>query len=788
MKRLKISIYLLLILLLAGTYSCSVKKFIPEGKYLVNKSRIVLGDKSYPEIKTGELKQYIQPERNKKFLFWRIKLWQYYQNEKKHTKFSAWRNKKFGEQPVYFYKEDVARNALNMKKYLADIGFFHSSVKYSLQYMKKNKLINVTYQVSPAKPYRYDSIRFVIEDSTLMPFLRNQEKVGLLREGSVYNAYTMDNERDRITQLLRNQGYYYFNRNYIQFLVDTNFRKDIASVQIDIKPREVSDENHPGKVKQLPHIRYFLDTINVFPDYDPMNPSEYTLIDHVIKFPKDTTAYHYNYFCQQHKRFALVTFDNAIHLKPGTPYSDKAVKETYRPLFNYKVLKTTNISFEPVKKAKADTGSIGYLNARIQMQKGKLNDISIEAVGTNSSGDLGVNGILSFTNKNIFRRGEVFSLRFNGGFEAQHLGKLPSDSAITSSRGNGLFNTFEAGVNASVVFPMTLFPFRRYRMADMAETRLGVGYSYNIRPYYSQNISNIEFSYSWKQGKHLKHMLTPVNLNFVKVNPTPEFRKILEQETNQQLKEQYSDHMIAGLRYSIIFNNQKPHRAGNFDYVRLDMETSGNMLRTMNGIFGGIKDTLGNFMIFGVPYSQYFRFNLDYRHYIHFDNQGKALVFRGLVGMVIPYLNSAVVPYEKGFFAGGANGMRAWRFRTLGPGSYTGTGDYERVGDIQLEANMEYRFPVISFLKGAFFVDAGNIWNLKATKTFPGGKFAWNTFAKEIAIDAGLGIRLDFSFFIFRVDFAIPLQNPAYPLGQRWRFDYLQWRDVAINFGIGYPF
>ncbi len=788
MKSLKISIFLSFVLLLAGVYSCSVKKFVPQGRYLVNKSKIKLDDKLYPEIKTGELKPYSQPKRNKKILFWRVQLWQYYQNEKKHTGFSAWRNKKLGEQPVYFYKEDAVRNARNMEKYLDDIGFFHSRVRYSFEYLKKKKLVNVNYLVIPAKPYRYDSVKFAIEDSTLRPFLKHQEKVGLLKKGSIYNAYTMDNERDRITQLLRNQGYYYFNRNYIQFLVDTNFRKHVASVQIDIRPKEMAEVNHPGKMRFLPHVRYFLDTIDIFPNYDPMNPHDYIRIDHIIRFPKDTTSYHYNYYCLPHKRFAPVTFDNTIHLKPGMPYSDKAVKETYRPLFNYKVLKTTNISFEPIKKAEADTGSIGYLNARIQMQTGKLNNISVEAVGTNSSGDLGVNGVLSFTNKNVFRRGEVFSLRFNGGFEAQHLGKLPSDSTIISSRGNGLFNTFEAGVNASVTFPMTLFPFRKYRITDMAETRLGVGYSYNIRPYYSQNISNIEFSYSWKQGKYLKHMLTPVNLNFVKVNPTPEFRRILEKETNQQLKEQYSDHMIAGLRYSIIFNNQKAHRAGNFNYMRLDLETSGNMLRVMNNLFGGINDTLGNFTLFGVPYSQYFRFNLDYRHYIHFDNQGKALVFRGLVGMVIPYLNSAVVPYEKGFFAGGANGMRAWRFRTLGPGSYSGTGDYERVGDIQLEANVEYRFPIIDFLKGAFFMDAGNIWDLNATNTFPGGKFAWDTFAKEIAIDAGFGTRLDFSFFIFRVDFAIPLLDPSYPLGKRWRFDTLHWKNVVINFGIGYPF
>ncbi len=788
LKRLKLSIFLLLVLLLAGMYSCSVKKYVPPGKYLVNNSKVVVEDKSYPEIKLSDLKPYLQPKHNKKFLFWRAELWNYYKNEQKHTRFSKWRNKKFGEKPVYFYKEDVERNARNMEKYLDDIGFFHSKVKYDIRYNPKKKWADVEYRIFPARPYRYDSVKFVIMDTTLNPFLKNIAKESLLKAGEVYNAYTMDDERDRITALLRNKGYYYFNRNYIQFVVDTNRRNHQATVREMIRPRELPAENKPSKVSVFPHIRYFIDTVDVIPDYDPFGHAQYLRFDHIIRFRKDTGIYHYNYYCRQPRRFSLSTFDNAIYLKPGQVYSDNDVKRTYRNLFNYKILKSSNVSFEPLKDPAEDTSQTGYLHARIQMQTGKLNTLSVETVGTNSSGDLGVNGIVSFSNKNIFKRAEVFHLRFMGGFEAQHIGKLTGDSVAVVGNDKGLFNTFEAGVDASVIFPMTLFPFRKFRANGMAETRIGVGYSYKVRPYYSQRISNVEYSYSWKQGKYLKHVLTPINLNFVKVNPTPEFRDILDKETNQQLKEQYSDHMIAGMRYSIIFNNQQLHRPGNFDYIRLDMETSGNLLRGVNEVFGGARDTLGNYTFFGVPYSQYFRFIVDYRHYIQFDNQGKSLVLRGLIGMAIPYLNSSVIPFEKGFFAGGANGMRAWRFRTLGPGSYTGMGDYERVGDIQLEANAEFRFPVIDFFKGAFFVDAGNIWNLKAVPTFPGGEFAWNTFAKEIALDAGFGLRFDFSFFIFRLDFAVPLQDPAYPLGERWRLDKLQWNDVVVNFGIGYPF
>ena len=230
-------------------YSCSVKKFVPPGKYLVNNSKVVLENNTYPEISSGKLKPYIQPRHNKKFLFWRIPLWNYYQYQKKQTKLSRWRNKKFGEKPVYFYKEDVLRNARNMEKYLADIGFFHSKVTYDIRYNKKKKWVDVSYKVLPSKPYRYDTVNFVVEDTTLVPFLKHQESFSLLKRGDVYNAYTMDDERDRITALLRNDGYYYFNRNYIQFVVDTNLQHHAAHVNVNILPRVMPVEDHPGKTR-----------------------------------------------------------------------------------------------------------------------------------------------------------------------------------------------------------------------------------------------------------------------------------------------------------------------------------------------------------------------------------------------------------------------------------------------------------------------------------------------------------------------------------------------------------
>ena len=282
-------------------------------------------------------------------------------------------------------------------------------------------------------------------------------------------------------------------------------------------------------------------------------------------------------------------------------------------------------------------------------------------------------------------------------------------------------------------------------------------------------------------------MLTPININFVNVNPTPEFQEILDKETNRRLKEQYSDHLIAGGSISLIYDNQKIKNSRSYDYIRLDFETSGNIIYAAQSLFGTKKTDDEYYQIFGIRYSQYARINIDYRHYFHLNNPGNIIALRALGGAGIPYLNSNEIPYEKGFYGGGANDMRGWRFRELGPGGYAGQGNYERVGDIQLETNLEYRFTIYSFLKGAFFTDIGNIWSYNADN-YPDGQFKWDTFYKQLAVDAGFGLRFDFSYFIFRLDAGIPIRDPAYSNEERWRFDYLRFDQFVINFGIGYPF
>ena len=784
LKRRTILLVFFVTVLLTGFYSCSVKQYIPSGRHLVGKSKIQFTNKKQrPLPDVGAIRQYIQPRPNKKFLFTRINLWAYFKNKEHPTAFNKWLNKRMGEKPVYFIDEDLNVNARRIKSYLYDVGYFHAKVKYKVH--EKGLSKEVSYIITPGKPYRYNKVRYDVEDTTLVRYLKKLPAKKMLEKGKLYNAFKMDDDRNKISNLLRGEGYYFFNRNYVQYVVDTNLRDHKVNVQVVVKALEVPNVDHPGKFIKKPHVRYMIKNVSIIPNYQYTGFNQYDTLNHIIHFRGDTTDFVYHFLMTPKMRFKLNAFDNSIKIRPDRHYSDKSVQDTYNYLFRYRVLRSVNISFDTLDVHQSGTHPVGYLNTRITMQTNKLNTFSVEGMGTNSSGNLGVNGGVSFTNQNIFKGGEVFSLRFTGGFEAQK--QIAISDSTSSFNNKSFFNTFETGINASINFPMVLFPFRGIHLLGNSQTSINLGYNYQLRPYYSRSITNVDLGYSWDQDATHRHILTPININFVKVNPSPEFAAILSQETNLRLKEQYSNHMILGLKYSFIYNQQQ-QGIGSFNYLRLDFESSGNLLYGMNHLLGSKRSSGNYYTLLGVRYSQYARLSADYRNYIHFDNDGRVLVFRTYIGLAIPYGNSAEIPYEKGFYAGGANGMRGWHFRMLGPGGYSGNDVYERIGDIQLETNLELRFPIYHFFKGALFADMGNIWNYNASPTYPNGQFKWNSFARQLALDTGFGFRLDFNYFVFRFDIAAPVINPAYPQGSRWRLPYLKWNDFIGNFGIGYPF
>ena len=437
-----------------------------------------------------------------------------------------------------------------------------------------------------------------------------------------------------------------------------------------------------------------------------------------------------------------------------------------------------NIQFDSVPN-----DSLNELDCRITMQQNDIHSFTIQAEGTNSDGDLGVKGSLVYTNKNIFHGAETFVVSLKGGFEAQ---------SIVGAEGNngGMFNTKELGLTTSLLFPKFLSPFAYNNLARdyMPTTSISLGLNAQIRYYYSRYISMASFSYDWKGSNRIAHNFTPVYLNSVKIaNIKPAFQAYLDNETSQRKKDQYTSHLLLGLRYSFVYTSQRLNQEGSFIYLRTDFESSGNLLSLFNKtkLF---TENEGHHEILGIRYAQFVRTSFDFRQHLDLGNNSW-LVFRQFIGIGVPYGNSKDLPFERSFYGGGANGLRGWLYRTVGPGGYVPTDDYmEKTGDIQLEVNAEYRFPIYDIFNGAFFIDAGNVWAFYPNEAMPNAEFKFNSFYKQLAFDAGLGIRLDVSFLLIRLDLAYALRNP-YPNanGSYWRFDK-PLSNIRMQFGIGYPF
>ena len=765
-KRFHIVIGLLVAILMS---SCSIRRYVPDGKYLVKSNKVVIEEKG-TEISKSGISKYISLKPYKKAIQTNIPTWIYYVYER-HPKsvFWKWMDKNFGRQPVY-YDESEANNSMNqMMRYLDNVGYFHSKVTHEVRTKKRRKNVKVTYHVYPAKPYRVKHMDYVIEDSLVRTYVMRDSTKFPLKEGDIYNAYSLDNQREIITERLKNSGYYYFNRDHIFYEVDSNFMNHTMDITMKLKKSD------------LAYKKYYIRNISVYPDFSifKMNSKPIDSAKLTTEFGlrrKITNELDFYYFDKRNVK--PQTFSRAINIVEGFPYSQRGVTSTYKSLSNYRLFSNVNIQFDSVPN-----DSLNELDCRITMQQNDIHSFTIQAEGTNSDGDLGVKGSLVYTNKNIFHGAETFVVSLKGGFEAQ---------SIVGAEGNngGIFNTKELGLTTSLLFPKFLSPFAYNNLARdyMPTTSISLGLNAQIRYYYSRYISMASFSYDWKGSNRIAHNFTPVYLNSVKIaNIKPAFQAYLDNETSQRKKDQYTSHLLLGLRYSFVYTSQRLNQEGSFIYLRTDFESSGNLLSLFNKT-KLVTENEGHHEILGIRYAQFVRTSFDFRQHLDLGNNSW-LVFRQFIGIGVPYGNSRDLPFERSFYGGGANGLRGWLYRTVGPGGYVPTDDYmEKTGDIQLEVNAEYRFPIYDIFNGAFFVDAGNVWAFYPNEAMPNAEFKFNSFYKQLAFDAGLGIRLDVSFLLIRLDFAYALRNP-YPNenGSCWRFDN-PFNNIRMQIGIGYPF
>jgi len=764
---------------------CNVTKPLEPKEYLVIKNKIQISDH---HILADDLEPYIQQHPNKKlFGLFRSNIALYnIGNKGKDSKFKKWLRTKAGSAPVILDTSLVSVSLKQMSLYLGNKGYFQSVLSDSIIIRKKKAI--VLYRIQASKPYKIRSLTYSIPDTQVASFVFKDTSKCLIRRGENYDSYIFDNERSRITNNLLNHGFFRFSTAYIKYRVDSNFQQRRMDITLEIINQVLPSFDNFTTVRQVPHHRYFINKIYVYPDFDHLKTNS-AFSDTVVKTyqspVKGQPPNTYYFLSKEYFKVKPRTIAQSIFITPQSNYNLLDVNQSYGQLSSLQVFKYINIQFQEVNDPpEKQLQNKNFVDCHVELSRAPAQSFSITTDGTNSGGAFGVQANLGYQNRNVFKGAQLFRLNVNGSLQMQ---------ASDGTTGSAFFNTIELGANAGITFPQFLIPIRPETLPKnfKPKTTISISYNYQFQEHYNRHISNITFGYSWVQNEKIKHVLNPVEISLVKIFKDAYFDSVINAEQDNRLKNQYTDHMVAGLRYTFTFSNQQVTKVKDFVYIRANFETGGNVIYLFNKVLNTPRDSGASYTLFGLPYSQYVRPDVDVRYY---NLLGKkfSMVYRLYTGIGFSYGNSSVLPFEKAFFAGGANGMRGWRMYTLGPGSYSNptgsTNSFNQIGDMQIEANIEYRFPLYNWIRGALFVDAGNIWLLESSQDLPGGKFTFPGFITEIAIDAGIGIRLDFDFFIFRLDPAISLRVPSYPSNDRWYFDKMQIKDIVWNFGIGYPF
>jgi outer membrane protein assembly factor BamA len=748
-------------------------RFVPENAYLLNRVKVKCDNK---KIDLEEAESYIKQKPNKHILYvFRFHLMVY--NIAHLGKERKWKTKLgtiVGEEPVIFEQVKTDKSCKQITSYFKNKGYYHAVVTDSIKL--KRKKTNVTYIISTGNPYKISQIKYKIDDKRLFDLIYSDSSASLLKSGNLLDADVLQKERVRIAEKLKSNGYYYFAKEYVFFDADTsigNYNVNLTTI-IQDNDKQLSD----GTLVKEPHKQYTLDSVFFYTDFDPK-----LAIQEREKYFNllDTMSY---------KGYSFI-YNNKIEIKPKVlvrscflnsdeVYSQKDVDRTYRNLTSLKTFRLVNIQFFESQKP-------NKLNCYLQLTPLSRQSYKLEAEGTNSSGNLGVAGNIIYQNRNLFKGAQQFDIKIRGAIERQ--------TAIISQNQDQIteyipFNTMEIGGESKLSFPTFLMPFssERFIKRRNPKTNLLIAYNFQQRPDYTRTISNITYGYSWEGNKNLKHFFNPAEINYVNLPfISQRFQNTLR---GTFLENSYTNHLTGVTSYGFLFNDPNLGKHHDVIYVRGQLESAGNLLSELNDLFHS-ETTDGSYQILNTKYAQFVKAETDVRYY-HFITKGTKMAYRIFGGIGIPYGNLDVLPFEKRYFCGGASSIRAWPVRDLGPGSYSDSliTFPNQTADIKLEANLEYRFKLVWVIEGALFVDAGNIWDLRKTPERPGAEFRFDKFYNDIAIGYGLGLRLDFSFFIFRLDWGIKGRDPSQPVGQRW----LQWHqkfsaaDQAINIGIGYPF
>lgn len=760
----------LLLIFSALLFSCSPTKRVSETDYLLDKSKIKVDQ---GKVSKEELKKYIRQRSNKRILGLRFHLWLYNMaNPEKEKGISGWL-RKIGEEPVIYDEFLKIKSTEQLKGYLQSKGYYDSQVDDTVHYKKKR--VKVNYHITTNEPIIIRSLSYLIHDKEIESIVMHDSPNSLIKIGANFDTDMLQEERERLEQLLKQKGYYNFNKQFVNYLADSTSNNFMVNLTLVIKKFQQIDSNKVTIHRD--HKKYKINKVYVITDFDPrqalqLKEKYYNIFDTIY----DRGIYFVSKPSENLKH--KVVFQ-ANFIREGSLYNIENVNSTYQHLNSLQIFKLINIQFNEIDSLTNDSLNLGYLNCVIQLSKYYLQSYTVELQGTNSSGNIGVGGNVLYQHRSLFGGAEVVDFKINGSVET------------LNENIRNIKNTLELGGDITVNIPKFVLPIFRaedFSKKHKPKTQISVGYNYQDRPDYQRTIANFSYGYAWEESKVKRHIFRLVEINAVKLPfVTDNFKTYIEKTL---LSSSYENHVVSVTSYSFIYNNQDIKKNSDFNYLRVNTELSGNLLTTINSLSDAPKVD-GSYQIMGLPYSQYFKADIDFRYY-QILNETNNFVYRIFLGGAVPYSNSKTIPFEKQYFSGGANSIRAWNVRDLGPGSFNGDtlSRYpNQTGDLKLEMNFEYRFKLFWILESALFLDAGNIWAIKEDNR-EGAFFKKDQFYKEIALGTGLGFRFDLSFVILRLDIGLKLRDPSLPEDSRWIVGNRSFMrdDLTFNIGIGYPF
>lgn len=759
---------------------CNLKRLVPDKEYLLVRNRVEVKNKprDFPDVSSQVLHR---PNKRIVFGIFPFYLWLH----KKGTHFRKpeknesvrWRKKlreDIGEAPVILDTSLSALSARNISKFLFNQGYFNNRVNYD--WSGKRRRAEVRYDIDPGRRFTLGRIVLECKDTQLQRILSPVVESSQFRTGKPLIFEALDAERNRIAKVLRNQGYFSFTRDNIRFELDT------ADARADIKV-QISNMADGGrhKARIIRSVYYEMVTSDMYQGNDtlvsPAGSSFYVLHGYPLK-PS--------------------ILDRNNFLKPGELYSQDLHERTYSNLVETDLFRLVEISFGPPVSGEARDS----MDMRIVMRTSTRQAYAIEPQGIYSpQGSSGTNvnagnvssyglaGNLNFMNRNLMQRGEKFNINLLGSVEAI----INSDASSPS-----VLYGFQAGGNASLLLPRAVFVdrFITDRNLYKVNTLLNLAYQYENNPSFERKSLPASITYQTIR-KNLNWYYTPLEVSFNRNRLDPEFRLRLGSVDSLLVARIFTDHLLTASRFGFVYNNRNTRKGEHWWFVRANLfETSGNLHRLVRTALdpGRNRDTA--YKLLGVNYFQYLRSEIDVRYNIEFDENNSA-VFRLSSGIGLPYGNTYVLPFDKRFFAGGSNSLRAWRPRRVGPGTFSDSSSgllFDRSGELLFLANVEYRFQVLKkLLEGAIFLDAGNVWNINRSSQVLPGVFSGRSMLSEMAVNTGLGFRFDFQFFLMRFDWGIPLRDPAEPLASRWVISKIAdpgfiRNYTALTLGIGYPF